>query len=163
MWENDRGTHLYMLARDDSLGKIKIGRSDNPDRRAAEMCSGHTFRVNVICTFNYLGHLETELHRTFRDLRVEGGSGREWFRVEVADVLAEVGAFLRAHGIAPMEALETKKLEVLAAEVKIIEAKAAAAVEKDRSRVDAFAAKARLAAEIQGLTDVLRPCAKALD
>ena len=72
--------HLYVMTRSDAPGLLKVGRSDDPERRAVDLQSGHCFLVHVVAVFYNVGHRERAVHEYLRDSRVDGGAGREWFR-----------------------------------------------------------------------------------
>ena len=165
MWAHDRGAHLYVMAYGHSLETLKIGRSDNPERRAYALAAGHPFRVNVVCVFPNLGHLEADLHRRFQDARVEGGSGREWFQVTLPAIVAQVESHLKGNGDAALveEARDAEKKlrrRSLDSELRLVEAKAAAVREKERARLETFAARARIAFELQQRARAAREEAK---
>jgi len=78
--------HLYVISRSDAPGLLKVGRSDNPERRALDLQSGHCFLVRVIAVFHNVGHRERIVHEHLQDSRVDGGSGREWFRTSLLSI-----------------------------------------------------------------------------
>ena len=68
---------------------IKIGRSANPEERAKQLGASHPFRIKVEFSYGGKGFLEKTLHDRLKHRRVEGGLGREWYKLtpEQADVL----------------------------------------------------------------------------
>jgi hypothetical protein len=68
------GTFVYFIAAHGS-GKIKIGCSDDPERRLATLQSGCPVRLTIVGTIGGGFEKEKELHDRFAHLR----SGGEWF------------------------------------------------------------------------------------
>ena len=87
-------THLYVMSRSDAPGVLKVGRSDEPERRATQLQSGHCFWVNVQATFKGYGGLERHIHRVLEHTR-EQGAGKEWFRTDLHVVLSAITLALR--------------------------------------------------------------------
>ena len=86
---------LYVMHRSDAPGIWKVGRSDDPQRRAVDLQSGHCFLVHIVATFHGVGHRERAVHELLAAYRVDGGAGREWFRTDlptVYDAIARVSA-----------------------------------------------------------------------
>jgi hypothetical protein len=73
--------YVYLL---ESGGVYKIGRSNTPGRRIAQISPVMPYSLNVICTIFSEEHevLEAELHERFRDVRLNG----EWFDLTEEDV-----------------------------------------------------------------------------
>ena len=80
---------LYIMSNSLLPGIVKIGRSANPEERARQLGTSHPFRLIVEFSYGGKGFLEKTLHDRLKHRRVEGGGGREWFRLtpEQADVL----------------------------------------------------------------------------
>jgi hypothetical protein len=102
--------HLYVMSRSDAPGLLKVGRSDDPERRAMDLQSGHCFRITVQAVINGRGCCEQEVHRRLQHARVDG-PGREWFRADLPEVLqviaGVVGAAVNQESQpVPMEAAE---------------------------------------------------------
>ena len=83
--------HLYVMSRSDAPGLVKVGRSDNPERRALDLQSGHCFWIVVQAIVNGRGGCEREMHRLLQHVRVDG-PGREWFRADLPGVLVTIAA-----------------------------------------------------------------------
>lgn len=148
MFDDDvKGRHLYVMAYGESLAPLKIGRSTNPLARAASLSASHAFRVRVLCAFPHLGHLEGRLHRAFDARRVEEGRGREWFHVDLGEIVQEVDRFWRETSSGPRPANGALQSDLLAGRLPSVEAKAAVALQKARVKVDAAAAGARAKTE----------------
>ena len=67
------GSFVYFIGGDDGL--IKIGRSRNPEARAAELQTGSPVPLRVLASVSGDSRLEAQYHRRFADFRVRG----EWF------------------------------------------------------------------------------------
>ena len=80
---------LYIMSNSLLPDMIKIGRSINPEDRARQLGASHPFRIKVECSYGGKGFLEKTLHDRLKHRRVEGGLGKEWFRLrpEQADTL----------------------------------------------------------------------------
>ena len=83
------GDSLYIMSNSLLPDMVKIGRSVNPEERAKQLGASHPFRLAVEFSYGGKGFLEKTLHDRLKHRRVEGGHGREWFRLtaEQADVL----------------------------------------------------------------------------
>jgi len=78
--------HLYVLQRSDAPGIWKVGRSDDPQRRASDLQMSHCFLVHVVATFHGAGCRERAVHELLAEYRVDGGTGREWFRTSLPNL-----------------------------------------------------------------------------
>lgn len=67
-------------------GPIKIGASENPDKRLKELQTGHPHSLAIIGTFPGGYRLEGQLHRYFADERTYG----EWFDVSLPEIEAVI-------------------------------------------------------------------------
>ena len=74
--------HIYLMASDD--GYYKIGISDNPAARRAQLAtaSPHAIRIIHSVTSTNARKTERELHHAYADKRCAG----EWFRLTAEDV-----------------------------------------------------------------------------
>ena len=86
--------HLYVMSRSDAPGLVKVGRSDNPERRAFDLQSGHCFWIVVHAVVNGRGDCEREVHRLLQHACVDG-PGREWFRADLPAVLEAIARAIR--------------------------------------------------------------------
>ncbi len=82
--------HLYIMARSDAPGVLKIGRSKDPASRAKQLEASQCFRVTVAAVFEGAGDLEPEVHSKLAACRHLGGPGTEWFTVSRAAALRAV-------------------------------------------------------------------------
>jgi len=82
---------LYIMENTLLPGMVKIGRSACPEERAKQLAASHPFRLIVQYSYGEKGYLEKTLHERLKHRRVEGGVGREWFRLtaEQADTLVK--------------------------------------------------------------------------
>ena len=92
--ETDRGRHLYIIECSSAPGLVKIGRSSDPARRAAELQAGQWFWVKVLAVFSDAGRLERSIHRALQHSRETDIPGTEWFRLPYVDALDAVVAAL---------------------------------------------------------------------
>lgn len=83
--------HLYVMQRSDAPGVLKIGRSDDPTKRAGSLQSGHCFFVRVLAVFQDAGHHERLVHEQLNEFNVQTGAGQEWFRTNLASVYYAIG------------------------------------------------------------------------
>ena len=65
-------------------GMVKIGSSRCVARRAQDLSMSQPFDIIICYSYQGWGALEIDLHRKFASLRVESGTGREWFWMEPA-------------------------------------------------------------------------------
>lgn len=75
--------YTYFM-RDRRSGLIKIGMSNNPEKRRAQLSGSGALDMEILLTLRD-GHLEGCYHKHFADLRVEG----EWFNPH-PDIFAEI-------------------------------------------------------------------------
>jgi hypothetical protein len=87
--------HLYVISRSDAPGLLKVGRSDNPERRALDLQAGHCFWIVVQAVVNGHGDCEREVHRLLQHVRMDG-PGREWFRADLPGVLETIATAARS-------------------------------------------------------------------
>ena len=80
-------TDLYIMERSDAPGIVKIGSSQNPERRRQQLESGHTFRMVLLAVFPHAGGFEHQVHRKLDNARVLTGTGREWYRVSPSEAI----------------------------------------------------------------------------
>ena len=71
------GTNIYFIGSLES-GTVKIGKSNNPEKRLAELQIGNPHKLVLYCVItNVSQELENRLHQLFGDLHING----EWFRM----------------------------------------------------------------------------------
>ena len=84
------GEHMYIMQRSDAPGVLKVGRSNDPMKRATQLQSGHCFSVSVLATFPHAGSKERAVHDILHPRLVSEGPGREWFRVSFSQAVSAV-------------------------------------------------------------------------
>jgi hypothetical protein len=87
--------HLYVISRSDAPGLLKVGRSDNPERCALDLQSGHCFWIVVQAVVNGHGDCKREVHRLLQHVRMDG-PGREWFWADLPGVLETIATAARS-------------------------------------------------------------------
>ena len=87
--------HLYIMGRSDAPGALKVGRSDDPARRAHDLQAGHFFTMTVVARVEHAGRHERAVHAALQDRRIQG-PGVEWFRCSLGDALVAIGRVLGA-------------------------------------------------------------------
>ena len=83
-------TDLYIMARSDAPGIVKIGSSQNVERRRRELEKGHTFKMVTLASFPRVGQFELRVHRKLDNVRVLTGTGREWYRISPSEAFQTV-------------------------------------------------------------------------
>jgi hypothetical protein len=72
---------------------VKVGRSDNPERRRRQLERGQAFSVEILATFPGQGALEGQCARRWRPTGTRR-AGRGWFSVSAAQAIAAITALL---------------------------------------------------------------------
>ena len=85
---------LYIMQNSRIPGEYKIGRTSNVEQRRLQLGRCMNFEMVVLATFPLWGHLETELKRALEPRRVNMGTGREWFKCNLSEILHTVGITL---------------------------------------------------------------------
>ena len=83
-------TDLYIMARSDAPGIVKIGSSQDVERRRHQLEAGHTFRMVTLASFPGAGQFEHLLHWKLDNVRVLTGAGREWYRISPSEAFQTV-------------------------------------------------------------------------
>jgi hypothetical protein len=89
-----RAPDLYIFANSLIPGMVKIGRSNDVERRRVELQRSHPFRLITIATFPGAGHLEAKVHLALHAHLVDG-PGREWFSVAASDAIHAIAIAMR--------------------------------------------------------------------
>ena len=72
------GRHLYVFqAR--TTGAIKVGKSNNPDRRLQQVQTGCPYTLRIILRMEDGGVLEAHVHTRLQKYRTRHVHGGEWF------------------------------------------------------------------------------------
>ena len=86
---------LYIMKYSFDDSAVKIGRSNDVQKRQENLQAGHNFFVEIVTVFPGKGRFETEVHRNLQDYRSKRGTGREWFDIAADDATAMCSATLR--------------------------------------------------------------------
>ena len=78
---------LYIMRYTTSRRAVKIGRSNNVQRRKKDLEAGQNFFVEVVAVFPGYGVEENTVHRRLKDKRSHAGTGTEWFNVSTDEAL----------------------------------------------------------------------------
>jgi hypothetical protein len=73
---------------------VKVGRSRDTRRRAAELGACHNFRMVIHAIFPGKGHLEMAVHDRLNWARMSNGSSIEWFRVTPPEAIAAANSVI---------------------------------------------------------------------
>ena len=76
---------LYIATRSDRPGICKVGRSCNARKRCATLSASQCFTVDPVHVYPGGGGYEKDVHVALQEHRLDGGSGREWFKLSAAD------------------------------------------------------------------------------
>ena len=87
-------TDLYVATRSDAPDVLKIGRSNNPNRRCNDLSNSQCFSITPLAVFPKHGHCERLVHKKLEGRRALGGRGRKWFRVSLVDACAAISQAL---------------------------------------------------------------------
>lgn len=71
--------HLYIMQQHHT-NLIKIGRSNNPQKRLKQLQTGSPYVIKMLKIFTGLGNMERELHALLSDYRIRNNG--EWFDSE---------------------------------------------------------------------------------
>jgi hypothetical protein len=85
---------LYVMQYSFRRDIVKVGRSDNPEKRRRQLEGGQAFHVEILATFPGQGALEGQVHEALAAHRNEEGAGREWFNLSAAQAIAAITALL---------------------------------------------------------------------
>ena len=85
---------LYIMQNNRIPNEYKIGRTSNVGQRRLELGKCMNFEMVVLATFPFWGHLETDIKRRLEPHRVKMGTGREWFKCSLSEIMHTVGIAL---------------------------------------------------------------------
>ena len=85
---------LYVMSNSRIPGEYKVGRSSNPEARAADLQAAHNFEMIIHAVFPRLGNREYDVHVALQTYRVHAGSSREWFKADLSHILQTIAKFL---------------------------------------------------------------------
>lgn len=78
---------MYVMTSDAFPNLVKVGRSNEPERRRLDLSNGQPANYHLEVIFHNAGHLEPVMHRCLKYCRHKGGHSREWFACTVDDVI----------------------------------------------------------------------------
>ena len=97
----EEARHLYIMKYSFDNTAVKVGRTQDVEKRRQQLQSCHNFVMEVVALFPDAGHLETAVHTALAPHRSSRGAGREWFAVDTHTAIAVVtgimAAFSQAH------------------------------------------------------------------
>ena len=76
---------------------LKIGRSNNPEKRRRGLEACQNFHLELLATFPGKGYLELAVHRRLEERRSTRGAGNEWFRTDLQGALDAVARAALEH------------------------------------------------------------------
>ena len=76
---------LYIATRSDRPDIVKVGRSANAKQRCSALSASQCFTVSPSHVYPGCGGLEKAVREALQRHRIDGGSGREWFRLTAAE------------------------------------------------------------------------------
>ena len=82
---------LYIMRYSTNQKALKIGRSNDVQRRKRDLEGGHNFFMEVVAVFPGKGALERCIHARLKDKRSHIGAGTEWFNVSVTEAMVCIG------------------------------------------------------------------------
>ena len=85
---------LYIATRSDRSDIVKVGRSANVKRRCSALSASQCFKVHPTHVYPGCGGYEKAVHEALQRYRMEGGSGREWFKISAPDARSIVDSIL---------------------------------------------------------------------
>jgi Meiotically up-regulated gene 113 len=95
---------LYVISADPA-GPVKLGFSEQPERRVLQLQTGHAYRLQIYhcepVPATEVRRLESALHNDLRLHRLHG----EWFDLSVADAIRHVQLALIEHATTELSAL----------------------------------------------------------
>lgn len=76
---------LYVMKYSTDDTAVKIGRSDNVEKRRRGLEACQNFFVEVVAIFPGKGYLETAVQHQLQNYQSNKGAGKEWFNISAAD------------------------------------------------------------------------------
>ena len=87
--------HLYVMKYSNDQTVVKIGKSNNVERRRRELEASQNFRVEILAIFPGKGELDPKVHERLAGCRSTAGAGKEWFNIPVGDGVVVVNKVLQ--------------------------------------------------------------------
>jgi hypothetical protein len=85
---------LYVMQYSYRRDILKVGRSDNPEKRRRQLEGSHAFHVEILAMFPGQGELEGQVHEALAAHRNEEGAGREWFAVSATQAIMAITSLM---------------------------------------------------------------------
>ena len=98
--KRERKYDLYIMRYDFRTTTVKIGRSEDVEKRRRQMEQQQDFRVLTVAVYPGAGHLESAVHDALHAHRSHRGAGTEWFDVTPDMAMRTVAQTMRAYGLA---------------------------------------------------------------
>ena len=92
---------LYVMQYSFRRDIVKVGRSNNPEKRRRQLEGGQAFHVEILATFPGQGALEGQVHEALAAHRSEEGAGREWFNVTATEAIAVINTAIEDQRAGP--------------------------------------------------------------
>jgi len=73
------GDDLYVMQNSCIVNQVKIGRSNDPEKRRRAMQASQNFGMNILAVYPGAGHLESIVHNILTYCRVHNVPGCDWF------------------------------------------------------------------------------------
>ena len=89
---------LYCMRYRGNTTTVKIGRSDNPQKRARGLEAGQDFFVDVVAIFPKKGYMESHVHEVLKEKRSTRGAGTEWFDIPAEEAVERIAKILADEG-----------------------------------------------------------------
>ncbi len=91
----DKNDDLYIMKYSFDDTAVKIGRSENVEKRRRGLEACQNFFVEVVAIFPGKGFLESKVHEKLEAFQSKKGAGVEWFNICAADAPAILGNILK--------------------------------------------------------------------
>jgi hypothetical protein len=85
---------LYVMQYSFRRDILKVGRSDDPERRRRQLEGGQAFHVEILAMFPGQGELEGQVHEALAAHRNDEGAGREWFAVSATQAIMAITSLM---------------------------------------------------------------------
>ena len=100
----EEARHLYIMKYSFDNTAVKIGRTQDVEKRRQQLQSSHNFVMEVVAFFPDAGHLESAVHTALAPHRSSRGAGREWFALDTHAAIAVVTGIIAASAQGHVEA-----------------------------------------------------------
>ena len=100
----EEARHLYIMKYSFDNTAVKVGRTQDVEKRRQQLQSSHNFVMEVVAFFLDAGHLESAVHTALAPHRSSRGAGREWFALDTHAAIAVVTGIIAASAQGHVEA-----------------------------------------------------------